>query len=72
MLTLCFFTIISFILNISIHKKFLFKKKLLKSQVALIELEPNSIDLMCSSIIEKYINHPKQYESLSLIIIIKL
>jgi hypothetical protein len=39
----------------------------LKSQVALNELQPNSIDiLMCSSIINKYINHPNQYESLSL------
>jgi dipeptidase len=38
----------------------------LKSQVALNELEPNSIDIMCSSIIDKYINHPNQYESLSL------
>jgi hypothetical protein len=38
----------------------------LKSQVASNELELNSIDIMCSSIIDKYINHPKQYESLSL------
>jgi hypothetical protein len=35
----------------------------LKSQVALNELEPNSIDIMCSSIIDKYINRPNQYES---------
>jgi hypothetical protein len=39
----------------------------LKSQVPLNELEPNSIDIMCSSIIDKYINHPNQYESLSLV-----
>jgi hypothetical protein len=38
----------------------------LKSQVPLNELEPNSIDIMCSSIIEKYINRPNQYELLSL------
>jgi hypothetical protein len=38
----------------------------LKSQVALNELEPNSIDIMCSSIINKYINCLNQYESLSL------
>jgi hypothetical protein len=39
----------------------------LKSQVALNELEPNSTNIMCSLIIEKYINHPNQYESLSLV-----
>jgi hypothetical protein len=39
----------------------------LKSQVALYELEQNSTDIMCSLIIEKYINCPYQYESLSLI-----
>jgi hypothetical protein len=39
----------------------------LKSQVALNELEPNSSNIMCSSIIDKYINRPNQYESLSLI-----
>jgi hypothetical protein len=38
----------------------------LKSQVALNELEPNSIDIMCSSIIKKNINCLNQYESLSL------
>jgi hypothetical protein len=38
----------------------------LKSQVTLNELEPNSIDIMCSLIINKYINRPNQYESLSL------
>jgi len=38
----------------------------LKPQVALNELKPNSIDIMCSSIINKYINHHYQYESLSL------
>jgi hypothetical protein len=38
----------------------------LKPQVALNELKPNSIDIMCSSIIDKYINHHSQYESLSL------
>jgi len=35
---------------------------LLKSQVTLNELEPNSIDIMCSSIIDKYINHFNQCE----------
>ncbi len=39
----------------------------LKSQVALNELKPNSTNIMCSSIIDKYINCPNQYESLSLI-----
>jgi len=39
----------------------------LKSQVALNGLEPNSIDIMCSSIIDKCINCPNQYELLSLI-----
>jgi hypothetical protein len=29
-------------------------------------LELNSIHIMCSSIRDKYINHPNQYESLSL------
>jgi hypothetical protein len=38
----------------------------LKSQVTLNELEPNSIDIMCSLIIKKHVNHPNQYESLSL------
>jgi len=37
----------------------------LKLQVPLNELEPNSIDMMCSLIIDKYIN-PNQHESLSL------
>jgi len=39
---------------------------MLKSQVALIELEPNSTNIMCSLIIDKYINHPNLYELLSL------
>jgi hypothetical protein len=30
------------------------------------ELEPNSTDIMCLSIIDKYINCPNQYELLSL------
>jgi hypothetical protein len=34
----------------------------LKSQVALNELEPNSINIMCSSIIDKYISCFNQYE----------
>ncbi len=38
----------------------------LKSQVALNELEPNSTNIMNLSIIDKYINNPNQYESLSL------
>ncbi len=38
----------------------------LKSQVPFDELEPNSIDIMHSSIIDKYINRTNQYESLSL------
>jgi hypothetical protein len=40
---------------------------MLKSQVTWNGLEPNSIDMMDSSIMEKYINHPNQYEFLSLI-----
>ncbi len=40
---------------------------MLKSQVALNELEPNSINIMCSSIIDKYINRLNQYELLSLV-----
>jgi hypothetical protein len=40
----------------------------LKSQVALNELKPYSTDIMCSSIIDKYINRPYQYESLALTI----
>jgi hypothetical protein len=49
-----FFTIMSFILNISIHKYFSFNECvfLLISQVALNELEPNSIDIMCLIIID--------------------
>ncbi len=39
---------------------------MLKSQVALNELELNSTDIMCLLIIDKYINHPNQYELLSL------
>jgi hypothetical protein len=38
----------------------------LKSQVALNEFERNSTNIMCSLIINKYINHFTQYESLSL------
>jgi hypothetical protein len=34
----------------------------LKSQVTLNELEPNSTDIMCFSIIDKYINCFNQYE----------
>jgi hypothetical protein len=39
---------------------FPFKERafVLKSQVALNELEPNSTNIMCSSIIDKYINCP--------------
>jgi hypothetical protein len=37
-----------------------------KSQVTLNEFELDSIDIMCSSIIEKYINFHHQYEFLSL------
>jgi hypothetical protein len=39
----------------------------LKSQVTLNELEPNSTNTMCLSIIKIYINCPDQYESLSLV-----
>jgi hypothetical protein len=39
---------------------------MLKSQVTLKELEPNSTNMMCSSIIDKYINHLIQYELFSL------
>jgi hypothetical protein len=39
---------------------FLFEQRafVLKSQVALNELEPNSTNIMCSLIIDKYINCP--------------
>ncbi len=40
---------------------------MLKPQVALNGLKHNSIDIMCSSIINKYINRSNQYEYLSLI-----
>jgi len=39
----------------------------LKSQVASNELEPNSTNIMCSLIIDKYINHFSQYDLLSLV-----
>jgi hypothetical protein len=39
----------------------------LKSQGALNELEPNSTYIMCSPIIDKYINHPNQYKSSTLV-----
>jgi len=47
---------------------FPFKKRvfLLKSQVASNKLKPNSTNIMCSLIINKYSNRPRQYESLSL------
>jgi hypothetical protein len=38
----------------------------LKSQVALNEMKPDSTNIMCSLIVDKYINRPNQYESLSL------
>jgi hypothetical protein len=38
----------------------------LKPQVVLNELRPNSIDIICSSIIDNYINCHSQYELLSL------
>jgi hypothetical protein len=34
----------------------------LKSQVALNELQPHSTNIMCPLIIEKYINRSNQYE----------
>jgi len=51
-------------INISLFEKCVF---VLKSKVALNELEPNSTNIMCSLIIEKYMNRPHQYESLSLV-----
>jgi dipeptidase len=51
-------------INIFSFEEYVF---VLKSQVALNELEPNSTNIMCSSIINKYITRPNQYESLSLI-----
>jgi hypothetical protein len=39
----------------------------LKPQVALNELKLDPTNIMCSSIIKIYINHPNQYESLSLV-----
>jgi len=50
-------------MNIFLFENYVF---VLKSQIALNELEPDSIDIMCSSIIEKYINRINQYELLSL------
>jgi hypothetical protein len=38
----------------------------LKSQVPLNKLESNSIDIMCSLIIDNYFNRFNQYESSSL------
>ncbi len=38
----------------------------LQPHVALNELKPNSIDIICSLIINKYMNRLSQYESLSL------
>jgi dipeptidase len=51
-------------INISLFEECVF---VLKSQVALNELEPNSTNIMCSLIIEKYINHLHQYELLPLL-----
>jgi hypothetical protein len=39
----------------------------LKSQIALYELEPNSTYIMCSSIIDKHINSLSQYKLWSLV-----
>jgi len=50
-------------INILTFEKWAF---VLKPQVALNELKPNSTKIMCSSIRDKYINHHSQYESLSL------
>jgi hypothetical protein len=52
------FRTIQFI-NIFLFEEHAFKKN---SQVSLNELKPNSTDIMCSSIIEKYINYDNQYE----------
>jgi hypothetical protein len=40
---------------------------LLKPQATLNELELDSIDIMCPSIIDKYLNCPNHYEPLSLL-----
>jgi hypothetical protein len=37
-----------------------------KPQTTLNELKLDSIDIMCPLIIGKYLNHPNDYESLSL------
>jgi hypothetical protein len=72
LLTLCFFLSLNHsfqtfqLINTFHYKECVF---VLKSQFALNELEPNSIGIMCSSIIDKYINCRNQYESLSLKII---
>jgi hypothetical protein len=50
-------------INISPFEKHVF---VFKFQIALNELKPNSINIMCSLIINKYINRCSQYESLSL------
>jgi hypothetical protein len=69
MLTLCF--LYHYITHLqhfnSLKKNFEKCVFVLKSQVALNELKPNSIDIMCLSIIKIYINHFNQYESLSLV-----
>jgi hypothetical protein len=48
-------------INISLFEECVF---MLKSQVTLNELEPNSINIMCSLIIDKYMNHLNQCELL--------
>jgi hypothetical protein len=64
-----FFIIKSFILNISIHKYFFFWKMCfcVKITTCIKWIGPNSTYIMCSLIIEKYINCPNQYELLSLV-----
>jgi len=51
-------------INISPFQEHVF---VLKSQVPLNELEPNSTNIMCSLIVDKYIKRINQYESLSLV-----
>ncbi len=52
------------IINTSLFEERAF---VLKQQVTLNELQPNSINIIYSSIIDKYINCPNEYESLSLV-----
>jgi hypothetical protein len=66
-LSCVFFTIISCISKNSIHRYFFLKKYFcVKTTVTLNKWKLDSTYILCSSIIDKYINHSIQYEYLSL------